>query len=86
MLVAEHVDEFRVIHRHDRFESVIVGQMAPNIGFRDRDLFDRAAIDLFQESAKWINLFSSGRRVLHHLVEQHGCRQNQDPEQNRFHC
>ena len=89
MLVAEHIDQFRIIHRHDRLKGLAAaaaGEMAPNVRVRDGYVFHIISVDLFEELAKWKDLLSAGRSVLHDLIQQHGRRQNQDPEQNGFSC
>ncbi len=86
MLIAQHVDEFRIVHRHDSLESFTTAEMAADVGIGNCDFFDVVAVDFFQEPAKGKDLLSSGRGVLHDLIQQYGRRQNQDPEQNRFCC
>src|SRR5438876_3819367 len=86
VLITEHVDQFRIIHWHDGLEGFAACEMAPDVRFRDRYFLDVIPIDFFEESAKWKDLLSPGRSVLHHLIKQHSRRQNQDPEQNSFCC
>ena len=57
-----------------------------DVGIGNYDFFDVVAVNFFQQPAEGKDLLSSGRGVLHDLIQQYSRRQNQDPEQNRFCC
>jgi len=86
MLIAQHVDEFRIVHRHDSLETFTTGEVSADVGIGNYDFFDVVAVNFFQQPAEGKDLLSSGRGVLHDLIQQYSRRQNQDPEQNRFCC
>jgi len=46
--------------------------MSRDVGIGDRDIFDVALIDFLKEAAEWKDLRPARRRMLHHVVEQHG--------------
>jgi len=60
MLVAEHVDQFRIVHRYDGLETVTVGEVAADVGIRDGYVLHIVAVDFFEKPAEWKDLVSSG--------------------------
>ena len=87
LLLTEHIDQFRVVHRHHGLKHFIgTVELSGDVGIGDCDLFDVALFDFLKEAAEWKDLRPARCGVLHYVVEQHGRRQYQDPEQNRFCC
>ena len=52
LLVAEHVDQFRILHRQDGLEAFAIRELALHVGFGNRHFFHIAALDLLKKSAK----------------------------------
>ena len=86
VFVAEHVDQFRILHRYDGLETFTAGEVTADFGIRDRYFLHIVAVDFFKEPAEWKDLISPGRSMLHDLIQQNRRRENQDPEQNCFCC
>src|SRR5437867_13043673 len=86
MLIAQHVDEFRIVHRHDSLESFTTAEMAADVGIGNCDFLDVVAVEFSHEPDNGKQLLASGQGVLHDSIQQYRRRQNQDRYQNRYCC
>ena len=59
LLLAEHVDQVRILHRHHGPEMLASGKGAFHIRVGNRDFFNVAALDFRQESAESVWLFTT---------------------------
>src|SRR5262249_7278044 len=57
LLIAEHVDQFWIVHRHHGFKRFSCAvEVSGDIGIGNRDILHVAAFYLLQEAAEWENL------------------------------
>src|SRR5262245_707323 len=69
LLLAEHVDQFRVLHRYHGLKRFICTvEMSCYVGISDGDIFDVPAVDFLKEAAERKDLRPARRRVLHYVI------------------
>src|SRR5215471_12068355 len=61
LLVAKHIDEFRVIHRHHGFEGFTrTIKVSRDVGIGNRDVFDVATLYFLKETTEGKDLSTTG--------------------------
>jgi hypothetical protein len=84
-LLAQALDELRVLRRRVGAERLVVGGAAGNDLLADHHLLDRAFLDLVQEFGIGDGIACGGRRSAHHLDEQDQGKDDRRPDQQALH-